>query len=114
MPLVRLGGHLSKISGGAGALVEGGGMKLSLLANRLLYAGFVLMGIYHLWARGEVMDAAASLGIALIFDPFNRGASSGEPDTPWPQRPAWQRGWLVVHLVGLFGLFAWGMVGIWN
>jgi len=71
----------------------------SLIYNRVLYALFVFLMIYRVFIKEDYLDAASSLGIALIFDPFNQ-------ETPWNQKPIWQKAWLLVHLsltAALFG-----------
>ena len=68
--------------------------------NKVLYASFIFFACYQIFAKHSYVDAAASLGIALAFDPFNT-------QQPWNERPTWQKVWLFVHLafVGLlFGL----------
>lgn len=59
--------------------------------NRYAYAGFILLSCYFLFISQDLEAATANLGIALIFDPFDQQQS-------WPQRPRWQRAWLLVHL----------------
>ncbi len=63
-------------------------MKSSLA--RFLYGGLLAFGLIML-TRGDWMQAASYLGIALAFDPFNT-------EQPWKERPLWQRTWLIVHL----------------
>jgi hypothetical protein len=72
--------------------------------NRLIYFGFVLLGIYYTLFQKDYSSAVSTLGIGLAFDPFN-------PEQPWDKRPMWQKVWLIVHLAcvaALFGL----MVGL--
>ena len=59
--------------------------------NKVLYTGFVLITVFYLLFSKNIPEAVASLGIALIFDPFN-------PKQPWGQRPLYQRVWLIVHV----------------
>ena len=59
--------------------------------NRILYTGFVIITLFYLLFSKNIPDAVASLGIALIFDPFN-------PQQPWAKRPLYQRIWLIVHV----------------
>jgi hypothetical protein len=66
--------------------------------NRILYGGFLFMGIYFL-ATKDISSAMSNLGIGLIFDPFDQKVS-------WPQRPSYQKIWLIVHLCLVFGLLA--------
>ncbi len=68
--------------------------------NKVLYLLFIALALYQVLAKHSYVDSAASLGIALAFDPFNT-------EQPWNERPTWQKIWLFVHLaiVGLlFGL----------
>lgn len=69
---------------------------------RVVYILFILLALYQLVAREDFIDAASSMAIALIFDPFNQA-------TPWGQRPVWQRAWLIVHLGVAAGLFGYGV-----
>jgi len=70
----------------------------SAMFNRILYSGFLLMGIYFL-ATKDISSAMSNLGIGLIFDPFDQKVS-------WQQRPDYQKIWLIVHLSVVFGLGA--------
>lgn len=65
--------------------------------NKVLYIGFVLLGLYQLISSKDFMLAASSLGIALAFDPFNS-------EQHWKERPSWQILVLIVHLSIVFGL----------
>lgn len=64
---------------------------ISLPFNRLLYGLFILLALYQIAVRQDFIDAASSLGIALVFDPFN-------PAITWNERPAYQKLWLFIHL----------------
>lgn len=71
---------------------------------RILYGAFVALGIYYL-VRKEISEAMSTLGIGLIFDPFDQ-------QVKWNDRPAYQKIWLIVHLsvvLGLVGIlfFSW-------
>jgi len=68
---------------------------------RVGYALFLALVVYYL-IKGEVTNAASNLGIALIFDPF--------APAKWEERKAWQKGWLIVHVLGVIGLFAAGFL----
>lgn len=73
-------------------------MKTSF--NKFLYIGFLLLGLYQSIISKDFMQATASMGIGLAFDPFN-------PEQKWNDRPTWQKAVLILHLalVGtLFGL----------
>jgi hypothetical protein len=65
--------------------------------NKYLYIAFVAMGLYFLVSKEPSWDSISFLGIALAFDPFDQ-------DQPWGQRPVWQRGILLVHLMVVLGL----------
>jgi hypothetical protein len=71
--------------------------------NTAFYAMFLLLTIYHVVFREDFLDAASTLGIALIFDPFDQKMA-------WNQRPVWQRTWLILHLIILGALFAVGVL----
>lgn len=66
-------------------------MKKSINYNRLGYGAFVALAMYYSIFSGDFIEAASALGIALIFDPFNQ-------ETPFNERPLWQRAWLIIHL----------------
>jgi phosphate/sulfate permease len=59
--------------------------------TKYIYAGFVLLAVYYTIFQKDYSSAAAQLGIALAFDPFDQ-------DQKWNERPKWQRAWLIVHL----------------
>ena len=59
--------------------------------NKILYTGFILIALFYLLFSKNFPEAVSSLGIALIFDPF-------DPKQPWVQRPLYQRIWLIVHV----------------
>jgi hypothetical protein len=64
---------------------------ISLSFNRLLYGMFILLAFYQIAVRQDFIDAASSLGIALVFDPFNSAIT-------WKERPVYQKLWLFIHL----------------
>jgi hypothetical protein len=70
----------------------------SIVVNRILYGGLVLVAAWNLLFSKDYGSAAANMGIALIFDPFN-------PSVSWDQRPFYQRAWLIVHLCIGLGFF---------
>ena len=68
--------------------------------NKMLYLGFIVLGIYQVLFAQDYMQASASMGIALAFDPFN-------PQQKWHERPIWQKAVLIIHLglvAAMFGL----------
>jgi hypothetical protein len=70
--------------------------------NKVLYIGFLLLGIYQALVAKDYMQAAASMGIALAFDPFN-------PEQKWNDRPLWQKAVLIIHLLVVASVFVGGM-----
>ena len=71
--------------------------------NKFLYIGFLLLGFYQAVIKNDYMQAVASLGIALAFDPF-------DTEQKWNDRPTWQKAVLIIHLVLVAGLFGFGIV----
>jgi hypothetical protein len=71
--------------------------NISAGVNRWLYGAFVVLCIYFL-IRGNLVDAASNLGIAMIFDPF--------APAKWEERKRWQKAWLIIHVSLVIGLFA--------
>lgn len=69
--------------------------------NKYLYIGFILLGLYQAFFSKDYMQAAASLGIALAFDPF-------DTDQKWDERPQWQKAVLLIHLAVVAILFGLG------
>ncbi len=72
--------------------------------NKFLYIGFLLLGLFQAFFSKDYMQATASFGIALAFDPFDQ-------EQKWNDRPTWQKTVLIVHLglvAALFG-FAVGL-----
>jgi H+/Cl- antiporter ClcA len=68
--------------------------------NKYLYIGFILLGSYQALFNKDYMQAVASFGIGLAFDPFDQTQK-------WNERPMWQKFALYLHLAivaGLFGL----------
>jgi hypothetical protein len=59
--------------------------------NRIGYGLLVLLSAYFLFISKDISSAAANLGIALVFDPFDQKVT-------WAKRPLWQRAWLLIHL----------------
>ncbi|MEY4920327.1 MAG: hypothetical protein RLZZ431_1509, partial [Bacteroidota bacterium] len=48
--------------------------------SKYLYIGFLLLGSYQAIFSKDYVQAAASLGIGLAFDPFS-------PEQKWNERP---------------------------
>jgi hypothetical protein len=70
--------------------------------NRILYVGFVVLGLYQGLLQKDYMQAAASLGIGLAFDPFN-------VDQKWSERPTVQKIILISNLAVMAAMFGFGM-----
>ncbi len=70
--------------------------------NRYLYIGFLLLGIYQAFFTKDYIQAAASLGIGMAFDPFN-------PEQKWNDRPTWQKVVLIAHLALVAAMFGYGI-----
>ena len=61
-----------------------------------------MLGFYQAVIKKDYMEAVASLGIALAFDPF-------DTEQKWNDRPFWQKAVLIIHLVLVAGLFGFGI-----
>lgn len=70
--------------------------------NRFLYAGFIMLGLYQAIFRGDYLQAAASLGIGMAFDPF-------DTEQKWKDRPTWQKAVLIIHLALTAAFFGYGI-----
>ena len=70
--------------------------------NKFLYIGFILLGLYQAIISKDYMQAAASLGIGMAFDPFN-------PEQKWMDRPIWQKAVLIIHLALVAAMFGFGI-----
>jgi H+/Cl- antiporter ClcA len=66
--------------------------------NKYLYIGFILLGSYQALMNKDYMQAVASFGIGLAFDPFDQ-------QQKWNERPNWQKALLYLHLAVVAGLF---------
>ncbi len=78
-------------------------MKTSF--NKILYIGFLLLGLFQALFSKDYMQAGSSIGIALAFDPFDQ-------EQKWSDRPTWQKAVLIVHLA-VAGLLLGYAIG-WN
>ncbi len=70
--------------------------------NKFLYIGFLLLGIYQAIFAKDYMQAAASLGIGLAFDPF-------DTEQKWNDRPLWQKAVLIINLALVAAMFGLGI-----
>ena len=75
-------------------------MKTSF--NKFLYIGFLLLGMYQALFSKDYMEAAASLGIGMAFDPFDQ-------EQKWNERPKWQKSVLIIHLALVAAMFGFGI-----
>jgi mannose/fructose/N-acetylgalactosamine-specific phosphotransferase system component IIC len=70
--------------------------------NKFFYIGFLLLGLFQAIVSKDYMQAAASLGIGMAFDPFN-------PEQKWNDRPTWQKAVLIIHLALVAAMFGFGI-----
>ena len=70
--------------------------------NKYLYLGFLGLGLFQAFFSKDYMQATASLGIALAFDPFNT-------EQKWNDRPKWQKAVLLLHLALVAAMFGFGI-----
>lgn len=70
--------------------------------NKLLYIGFLLLGLFQAFFSKDYMQAAASLGIGMAFDPFDQ-------EQKWNDRPTWQKAVLIIHLGLVVAMFGFGI-----
>ena len=70
--------------------------------NKDLYIGFLLLGLYQAFVTKDYIQAAASLGIGLAFDPF-------DIEQKWNNRPTWQKAVMIIHLALVAAMFGFGI-----
>ncbi len=70
--------------------------------NKIVYLAFLMLGIYQGFVREDYMEAAASMGIGLAFDPFNLNQK-------WSERPKWQKAVLLINLAFVAAMFGFGI-----
>lgn len=70
--------------------------------NKILYVGFLALGLYQCFLVKDYMQAAASLGIGMAFDPFN-------VQQKWTERPLWQKLILIGNLALVAAMFGFGI-----
>jgi O-antigen ligase len=75
-------------------------MKTSF--NKFLYVGFLILGSYQALFTKDYLQAAASFGIGMAFDPFNT-------EQKWNDRPTWQKAILIIHLAVATALLGFGI-----
>ena len=71
--------------------------------NRWMYGLTLVLSLYYLIFSKDIGSALSTLGIGLVFDPFNQA-------TGWKQRPLYQKALLLVHL--LFILLLLGILAL--
>lgn len=70
--------------------------------NKFLYIGFLVLGFYQVIFHKDYLQAAASLGIVLAFDPF-------DTEQKWNERPTWHKTVLIFHLALVAAIFGFGI-----
>jgi hypothetical protein len=70
--------------------------------NKYIYLGFLLLGLFQAIFLKNYMEAAASLGIGLAFDPFDTAQK-------WGDRPVWKRAVLIINLALVAAAFGLGI-----
>lgn len=70
--------------------------------SKYLYFLFIVLALYQALIKKDYLDAAASLGIGLVFDPFNT-------EQTWKERPFWQKAILIIHLAFVAAMFGLGV-----
>lgn len=66
--------------------------------NKILYGGFILLGLYFLVFSKDFSQGVINIAIALAFDPFDQ-------KQPFRERPLYQKIWLFAHVAMALGLF---------
>ena len=77
-------------------------IKMNTPFSKYLYIGFLLLGLFQAFFSKDYMQASASLGIGLAFDPFNQ-------EQKWNDRPFWQKAVLIFHLALVAAMFGFGI-----
>ena len=70
--------------------------------SKYLYIGLTILGLYQAIFTKDYVQAAASMGIGLAFDPF-------DTEQKWNERPTWQKAVLLIHLALVAALFGLGI-----
>jgi hypothetical protein len=70
--------------------------------SKYLYISSLLLGLYQAFVNKDYIQAAASLGIGLAFDPF-------DIEQKWNDRPTWQKAVMIIHLALVAALFGFGI-----
>ena len=70
--------------------------------SKYLYISSLLLGLYQAFVNKDYIQAAASLGIGLAFDPFDQ-------EQKWNDRPTWQKAVLIIHLGLVAAMFGFGI-----
>jgi hypothetical protein len=63
----------------------------------------LLLGFWQVFSQG-VSEGMSTIGIALIFDPFDASRA-------WGEKKLWQRMWLIAHLALTFTLLGFALSG---
>ena len=70
--------------------------------SKYLYISSLILGLYQAFVNKDYIQAAASLGIGLAFDPF-------DIEQKWNDRPTWQKAVMIIHLALVAALFGLGI-----
>jgi hypothetical protein len=70
--------------------------------NKVMYIAFILLGFYFALVSKDYTQAAATMGIGFIFDPF-------DAEQKWNERPTWQKAVLFIHLALVAAFFGFGI-----
>ena len=70
--------------------------------SKYLYISSLLLGLYQAFVNKDYIQAAASLGIGLAFDPF-------DIEQKWNDRPTWQKAVMIIHLALVAAMFGFGI-----
>ena len=73
-------------------------IALSSPFYKIAYGAFLLLGLFFFIVKGDLSNSTIYFGLALVFDPFDQ-------QVRWSNRPAYQKVWLITHLILLFGIF---------
>jgi len=76
--------------------------NISPLVYKLFYSAFIAISIYYFLFTNDFMSGVSSLGIGLVFDPFDQKIR-------WNNRPFYQKAWLFVHVFMVMALFIYGV-----
>jgi hypothetical protein len=76
--------------------------NMKTLYNKVMYIAFILLGFYYALVSKDYTQAAATMGIGFVFDPF-------DTEQKWNDRPTWQKAVLFIHLAFVAAFFGFGI-----